>query len=64
MDVKNPHGSASNWAKASLMAGREIVVQGSQAKKGAFLVNESAVAFKDGRKLFPGSSGDEGRGQK
>jgi hypothetical protein len=79
VDVKNADGTISNWAvecgnpntllrrgytKASLMAGTEIVVQGFQAKRGGFLVNGSTVEFKDGRKLFLGSSGDEGRAPK
>ena len=79
VDVKNADGSVSNWAvecgnpntllrrgytKASLMAGTEIVVQGFQAKRGGFIVNGSTVEFKDGRKLFLGSSGDEGRAPK
>jgi hypothetical protein len=79
VDVKNPDGSVANWAvecgnpntllrrgytKASLAAGTEIVVQGFQAKRGGFIVNGSTVEFKDGRKLFLGSSGDEGRAPK
>jgi len=49
------------WNKNSLVAGTEILVEGYQAKDGAYRANGSIITFTDGRKLFVGSSaGDPG----
>lgn len=45
------------WNRNSLPPGTEIVVQGFQAKDGAFRANGRDITFADGRKLFVGSSG-------
>ena len=45
------------WTKASLPAGTKIMVQGFQAKDGSFRANGRDITFKDGSKLFVGSSG-------
>jgi DNA/RNA endonuclease YhcR with UshA esterase domain len=74
LDVKNPDGTVTNWAveggtpntllrkgftKDSLLPGTEIVVQGYQAKRGGPIGNGSSIEFKDGRKLFLGSSAND-----
>jgi hypothetical protein len=45
------------WNRSSLPAGTEIEVQGFQAKDGSFRANGRDITFKDGSKLFVGSSG-------
>ena len=72
LDVKNPDGSVTSWmveagapnallrrgwTKQSLLAGTEISVEGYQAKDGANRANGRDITFKDGKKLFVGSSG-------
>ena len=72
MDVKQPDGKVISWmieggtpntlfrrgfTKTSLTPGTEIVVDGYQAKDGTNKGNGRDVTFKDGRKLFLGSSG-------
>ena len=72
MDVKNPDGSVTNWmveagapnallrrgwTKQSMLPGTEILVEGYQAKDGANRANGRDITFKDGKKLFVGSSG-------
>jgi len=73
--VKNPDGTSTTWmveantpngllrrgfTKKSLEEGTEVVVRGYQAKSGDNKANGSSMTFKDGKKLFLGSSsGDE-----
>jgi len=72
IDVAGPDGKVEQWAveggapnallrrgwtKNSLPAGVEIIVDGFQAKDGAFRANGRDITFPDGRKLFVGSSG-------
>ena len=72
MAVKKPDGTIENWevetgnpsalirrgfTKNSLPAGTEIVVQGYRAKDGGMRANGRDLTFKDGKKLFVGSSG-------
>lgn len=73
--VKNPDGTSTTWmieantpngllrrgfTKQSLVEGTEVVVRGYQAKSGDNKANGSSMTFKDGKKLFLGSSsGDE-----
>lgn len=45
------------WNRNSLPAGTEISVQGFQAKDGSLRANGRDITFKDGSKLFVGSSG-------
>jgi len=71
MDVKGPDGKVSNWMiecgspntllrrgfnRSSVTPGMEIVVDGYQAKDGSLKANGRDVTFKDGRKLFLGTS--------
>jgi len=75
IDVKNPDGSVTNWmiecgspntlfrrgfTKDSLPAGAEIVVDGYMAKDGGNRANGRDVTFRDGKKLFLGSSNPDG----
>ena len=75
IDVKNDSGAVTSWmieaaapnallrrgwTKQSLLPGTEILVEGYQAKDGANRANGSIITFTDGKKLFVGSSGNEG----
>jgi len=73
--VKNPDGTSTVWmiegntpngllrrgfTKKSLEPGTEVMIKGYMAKSGDYKANGSSMTFKDGRKLFLGSSsGDE-----
>ena len=73
--VKNSDGTSTTWmveantpngllrrgfTKKSLEEGTEVLVKGYQAKSGDNKINGSSMTFKDGKKLFLGSSsGDE-----
>ena len=72
MAVKKADGTIENWeietgnpsalirrgfTRNSLPAGTEIVVQGFRAKDGGMRANGRDLTFKDGKKLFVGSSG-------
>ena len=72
--VQNPDGTTTEWmiegntpngllrrgfTKRSLEPGTEVFVEGYQAKSGDFKANGSSITFKDGKKLFLGSSKDE-----
>jgi Family of unknown function (DUF6152) len=74
MDVKGDDGKVTNWAcemgnpaglyrrgwkKEALKIGGTVVVSGSLAKDGSSLLNASTVTL-DGKRLFAGSSGEEG----
>ena len=74
IDVKNPDGTVTNWmvegntpngllrrgfTKKSLEAGTELIIEGFRAKDGTNKANGSSITFKDGRKLFLGSSRDD-----
>ena len=50
------------WTKASLLPGTEILVEGYQAKDGANRANGRDITFKDGKKLFVGSTGTNAPG--
>jgi hypothetical protein len=73
--VKNQDGSTTEWmvegntpngllrrgfTKKSLEPGTEVMIKGYMAKSGDNKINGSTMTFKDGKKLFLGSSsGDE-----
>ena len=72
--VQNADGTTTEWmiegntpngllrrgfTKKSLEAGTEVFVEGYRAKSGDFRANGSSITFKDGKKLFLGSSRDE-----
>ena len=71
VDVKGADGKVVNWAcetgganalyrrgwrKEDLVPGIVIVVDGFQARNNSPTMNATAITFKDGRKLFAGSS--------
>ena len=72
MDVKMPNGEVERWAfeagtpnvlfrrgftRQSLLPGEIIKVDGYQAKDGSEKMNGRDLTFRDGSKLFMGSSG-------
>jgi hypothetical protein len=72
--VTNADGSKTEWmiegntpngllrrgfTKRSLEPGTEVYVEGYQAKSGDNKANGSSITFKDGKKLFLGSSKDD-----
>ena len=72
IDVKGEDGKVEKWmveggtpntllrrgfSKNSLLPGTEIIVDGYQAKDGTQKANGRDLTFRDGRKLFLGSSG-------
>jgi hypothetical protein len=44
------------WRKEDLVAGTVLVVDGFQARNGTPTANATSITFKDGRRLFAGSS--------
>jgi hypothetical protein len=44
------------WRKEDLAAGTELVIDGYQARNGSTTANATSITFKDGRRLFAGSS--------
>ena len=46
----------NGWTKNTLAEGTKVIVNGHQAKDGAFRANSSSIQFPDGRKLDTGSS--------
>jgi hypothetical protein len=78
VDVKRPDGTVEHWevelgapnallrrgfGKDSLPPGKEITVQGFQAKNGLTMANGRDVTLPDGRRLFAGSSGTGAPGE-
>jgi hypothetical protein len=72
--VTNPDGTKTEWmiegntpngllrrgfTKRSLEPGTEVFVEGYQAKSGDNKANGASITFKDGKKLFLGSSKDD-----
>jgi hypothetical protein len=72
IDVKGPDGKITSWmveggspnillrrgfSKRSLEVGTEVTVEGFLAKTGDNRANGSNITFKDGKRLFLGSSG-------
>lgn len=71
VDVKDADGKVEHWmveggspnillrrgfTKQSLQPGTEIIVEGYRAKNGETRANGANITFKDGRRLFLGSS--------
>ena len=54
----------NGWTKNTLAAGTKVIVNGHQAKDGAFRANSSSIQFPDGRKLDTGSSYKDGKDNK
>jgi len=72
IEVPSPDGKAERWAvegaapnalirrgwtKNSLPYGVDITIEGFQAKDGSYRANAREVTFRDGTKLFVGSTG-------
>ncbi|HEY1760354.1 MAG TPA: DUF6152 family protein [Bryobacteraceae bacterium] len=51
----------NGWTKNTLAPGTRVIVNGHQAKDGAFRANSSNIQFPDGRKLDTGSSYNDGK---
>ena len=73
--VKNDDGTTTEWAieggspnalirhgftKASIPIGTEVIFEGFQAKDASHRANGRDITFPDGKKIFLGSSGQEG----
>jgi len=73
--VKNDDGTTTEWmieggspnalvrhgfTKASIPIGTEVVFEGFQAKDASHRANGRDITFPDGKKIFLGSSGQEG----
>jgi hypothetical protein len=54
----------NGWTRNTLPEGTKVVVNGHQAKDGAFRANSSSITFPDGRKLNTGSSYKDGADSK
>lgn len=52
-----------NWKKEDLPSGTELKVDGWQARNGSATANVSSITFKDGKRLFAGSSNGEDKGK-
>lgn len=50
----------NGWTRNALKQGDEITVQGSQAKDGSYLANARSVVLATGKKVFAGSSQEQG----
>jgi len=74
LDVKNPDGSITPWmveantpngllrrgfTKKSLEVGTDVLVDGYRARSGENKANGNSATFKDGKRLFLGSSRGE-----
>ena len=44
------------WRNEDLVAGTDLVIDGYQARNGSTTANATSITFKDGRRLFAGSS--------
>ncbi len=76
VDVKGDNGAVTHWnlelaspnvlrrmgwKRSSLKEGDQVTVEGSQAKDGANMANARAVTLADGKRVFAGSSGGDGK---
>ncbi len=51
----------AGWSRTSLKEGDTVTVEGSAAKDGANMANARAVTLADGKRVFAGSSGGDGK---
>ncbi len=51
----------AGWTRMSLKEGDTVTVEGSQAKDGSNMANARAVTLADGKRVFAGSSGGDGK---
>ncbi len=75
MDAKDASGNTANWeielaapamlirrgwSKSAVKVGEVVTVNASLAKDGSRLANASTVTLANGKRVFAGSSGDDG----
>jgi hypothetical protein len=61
LELASPNVLTRNgWTRKTLNIGDEITVQGALAKDGSKMANARVVTSAAGKRLFAGSSGDEG----
>ena len=53
--------SRNGWTRKSLQVGDQITVAGARAKDGSNMANARLVTLSDGKKVFAGSSADNGQ---
>lgn len=51
----------AGWTRQSLKEGDQVTVEGSQAKDGSKMANARAITLADGKRVFAGSSGGDGK---
>jgi DNA/RNA endonuclease YhcR with UshA esterase domain len=51
----------SGWTRTSLKEGDSVTVEGAAAKDGSNMANARAVTLADGKRVFAGSSGGDGK---
>ena len=51
----------AGWRRDSLKEGDQITVEGSMARDGSKMANARAVTLSDGKRVFAGSSGGDGK---
>lgn len=76
VDVKDASGKVTNWnlelaspnvlkragwSRTSLKEGDSVTVEGAAAKDGAKMANARAVTLSNGKRVFAGSSGGDGK---
>jgi DNA/RNA endonuclease YhcR with UshA esterase domain len=76
VDVKDANGKVSNWnlelaspnvlkrsgwTRTSLKEGDSVTVEGAAAKDGSNMANARAVTMANGKRVFAGSSGGDGK---
>jgi hypothetical protein len=76
VDVKDASGKVTNWnlelaspnvlkragwSRTNLKEGDQVTVEGSAAKDGAKMANARAVTLANGKRVFAGSSGGDGK---
>jgi hypothetical protein len=76
VDVKDANGSVTNWnlelaspnvlrrsgwRRDALKEGDTVTVEGSLAKDGSKMANARVVMLADGKRVFAGSSGGDGK---
>jgi hypothetical protein len=62
LELASPNVLARNgWTRHSLSEGDVITVEGSKAKDGANMANAKTVVLASGKKVFAGSSADQGQ---
>jgi hypothetical protein len=62
LELASPNVLKRNgWRRDSLKEGDQVTVEGSLAKDGSKMANARAVTLSDGKRVFAGSSGGDGK---